>query len=81
VGSRMASTSKGKEMKRKHHKLVCRFDYSNDELQKISDHQVKFAGGLNILDQLEEIGAIKWEYAPKDEKNTTVIAKLDITMP
>jgi hypothetical protein len=68
-------------MKRKRQALHCEFPYTNEELRKISEHQVKFAGGLSLLSDIEKIGAIKWTKVPIDNDHTMVIAHLDIIMP
>lgn len=68
-------------MEREIKALHCEFDYTNDELKKISEHQVKFAGGLSLLSDIEKINAIKWTKVPIDNENTKVIAHIDILMP
>jgi len=58
--------------------VKCEQEYENDELTKISDHQVRFAAILDIISKADDMDCIEIERQPIDDKKTMVTADVKI---
>ena len=54
--------------------------YPNKELLMVSEHQIQFSSGMEILSELERMKVIKFSREVIDENNTKIIAKLKIIL-
>jgi hypothetical protein len=63
-------------------RVLCQHEYHQKDLLMISDAQVRYAAGSQILTELEKIGAIKYEHISSSyPEHTTVRAELNIVLP
>ena len=54
--------------------------YPNKELLMVSEHQIQFSSGMEILSELERMEVIEFSREVIDENNTKIIAKLKIIL-
>ena len=60
--------------------IISKQIYPNKELLMVSEEQIQFSSGMEILSEIEKAKAIQFSREVVDENNTRVIAKLKVVI-
>ena len=60
--------------------IISKQIYPNEELLMVSEEQIQFSSGMEILSEIEKSKAIQFSREVVDENNTRIIAKLKIIL-
>jgi hypothetical protein len=55
--------------------------YLNSELCMVSDEQIKFSSGLDLISIMEDGGAVRYSRRVQGEDKTVIIAEVHVIMP
>ena len=58
--------------------IISKQIYPNEELLMVSEEQIQFSSGMEILSEIEKSKAIQFSREVVDENNTRIIAKLKV---
>jgi len=60
--------------------IISKQIYPNEELLMVSEEQIQFSSGMEILSEIEKVKAIQFSREVVDENNTRIIAKLKVVV-